>query len=102
MKKSILDTVHSSAKDLHDAGIMDTMTMREFDALCLPPVKEYTPNQIKRIRLSTKTSQAVFAKYLNITTSTVQGWEQGKKSPSGSCLKLMRIVEKHGLGALAV
>jgi len=35
MEQSILDVVHESAKGLHDAGFMDDMTMREFDALCL-------------------------------------------------------------------
>jgi putative transcriptional regulator len=35
MGKSILDTVHETAKDLHSAGVMKETTMREFDALCL-------------------------------------------------------------------
>lgn len=39
MDKSILDMVHESAKDLHAAGVMKETTLREFDALCLPPVK---------------------------------------------------------------
>ena len=43
MDKSILDMVHDSAKDLHAAGVMKETTLREFDALCLPPIKEYTP-----------------------------------------------------------
>ena len=50
MKKkhdSILSVVHETAKDLRNAGIMDEMTMREFDALCLPPVKTYQPQEIK-------------------------------------------------------
>ena len=33
MKKSILDMVHDSAKDLHTAGVMKESTLREFDAL---------------------------------------------------------------------
>lgn len=48
MDKSILDTIHGSAKDLHKAGVMDDVTMREFDALSLPPVKAYTPVQVAR------------------------------------------------------
>ena len=40
MDKSILDMVHDSAKDLHAAGVMKEATLREFDALCQPPVKE--------------------------------------------------------------
>lgn len=50
MEKSILNVVHESAKGLNKAGVMDDVTMREFDALCLPPVKEYSPAQIKKIR----------------------------------------------------
>ena len=39
MAKKILDTVHDTAKGLHKAGVMDTRTMHEFNALCLTPVK---------------------------------------------------------------
>ena len=40
--KTILDAVHETVKGLHKAGAMDATTMREFDALCLPPVKNYS------------------------------------------------------------
>ena len=72
MSKSILDAVHESAKDLHEAGVMKEATLREFDALCLPPVKEYTAVQIRRIRTRNRASQGVFAAYLNTSVSTVQ------------------------------
>jgi putative transcriptional regulator len=61
MAKSILKSVHETAKGLHKSGVMDEITMREFDALCLPPVKTYTPTQIKRLRRRYKASQSVFA-----------------------------------------
>jgi len=98
--KSILDTVHETARGLRKAGVMDAKTMREFDALCLPPVKQYTPRQIKRIRTRNKASQAVFAAYLNTSPSTVQKWEQGQKKPNGPSLKLLNLVDKKGLEAL--
>lgn len=101
MDKSILDTIHDSAKDLRDAGVMSEVTLREFDALCLPPVKVYTPVQIKRIRMKTRASQAVFAAYLNTSPSTVQKWECGGKKPNGPSLKLLNIVDQKGLEALA-
>jgi len=101
MKKSILNTVYDSAKGLHDSGLMDTKTMREFDALCLPPIKAFTAQQIKRIRLQTKASQAVFAAYLNTSPSTVQKWERGEKRPNGPSLKLLNLVSQKGLEALA-
>ncbi len=93
--------VHDSAKDLHEAGAMKETILREFDALCLPPVKEFTAVQIKRIRTKNKASQAVFAAYLNTGKSTVQKWEQGQKKPNVPSLKLLNLVDVHGLEALA-
>lgn len=101
MDKSILETVHEGAQDLHKAGVMDDVTMREFDALCLPPVKAFSAQQIRRIRVRNKASQAVFAAYLNTSPSTVQKWEQGQKKPNGPSLKLLNLVDQKGLEALA-
>jgi len=101
MVKKILDTVHDTAKGLHKAGVMDAKTMREFDALCLTPVKNLSAAQIKRLRTRNKASQAVFAAYLNTSPSTVQKWEQGQKKPNGPSLKLLNLVQQKGLEALA-
>ncbi|MBV1931226.1 MAG: DNA-binding transcriptional regulator [Porticoccaceae bacterium] len=100
MGKSILEVVHDSAEDLHEAGAMKETTLREFDALCLPPVKKFTATQIKRIRMKNKASQAVFAAYLNTGKSTVQKWEQGQKKPNGPSLKLLNLVAEKRLEAL--
>jgi putative transcriptional regulator len=99
-KKRILDTVHETAQGLHEAGVMDTKTMREFDALCLPPVKDLSAAQIKQLRKRNKASQAVFAAYLNTSPSTVQKWEQGQKKPNGPSLKLLNLIDQKGLEAL--
>ena len=72
MDKSILETIHESAKGLEKAGVMSKQTMREFDALCLPEVKKYTLGQIKIIRTQTKASQAAFAAFLDISASTIR------------------------------
>lgn len=101
MAKRLLATLHETAKGLHKAGLMNMQTMHEFDALCLPPVKEYSPTQIKRMRIRNKASQAVFAAYLNTSVSTVQKWEQGQKKPNGPSLKLLNLVDQKGLGILA-
>ena len=100
MAKSILEIVHETAQGLTQAGVMDVATLREFDVLCLPPVKDYTPSQIKRIRLANRASQGVFAAYLNTSASTVQKWEQGQKKPNGPSAKLLNLVERKGLAAL--
>lgn len=101
MAKSILEMVHGSARDLHATGVIKETTLREFDALCLPPVKDLSAEQIKRIRESVRASQGVFAAYLNTSKSTVQKWEQGAKKPNGPSLKLLNLVADKGLEVLA-
>jgi len=101
MDKSILDVVHETAQDLYAADVMKEATLREFDAMCLPPVKEYSATQIKRIRAKYHASQGVFAAYLNTSKSTIQKWEQGAKKPSGASLKLLNLVAEKGLQILA-
>lgn len=101
MENSILSVMHETAKGLHEAGVMTDVTMREFDALCLPEVEEFTPIQITELRNRYRASQPVFAMYLNVTPSTIKQWEQGKKKPRGTSLKLLNLVAKKGLEMLA-
>lgn len=100
MNESILEVMHETAKDLHKIGAMSDVTMREIEALCLPQVKKFTPNQIKRLRKKSKSSQAVFAAFLNTSKSTVQKWEQGLKNPNGPSLKLLNLVADKGIEVL--
>jgi len=99
-RSRIQETVYEGVRGLRAVGLADDVTMKEFDALCLPEVKQYTPTQIKRIRLSQRVSQPVFAAYLNVTKSTVTQWEQGGKTPRGTALKLLDLVDRKGLEAL--
>lgn len=96
LKDALLET----AQGLHDAGGLSITTMREIEAICLPPVKQFTAQQIKRLRLKNEVSQAVFAAYLNTSPSTVQKWEAGQKSPNGPSLKLLNLVDQQGLNIL--
>ena len=100
-KSPILEAVHATARGLHKAGVMNQVTLREFDSLCLPPVPPLAPGQIKRIRETSRVSQAVFAKLLNTSVSTVQKWEIGQKRPTGTALKLLHLVQKRGLEVVA-
>jgi putative transcriptional regulator len=79
---------------------MSQTTLREFDSLCLPPVAPLEPEAIKHIREASRVSQAVFARYLNTSLSTVQKWEIGQKKPTGTALKLLHLVDKRGLEAV--
>ena len=99
-KSTILEAVHETAKGLHKVGVLDQVTLREFDRLCLPPIELLGPEQIKQIREATRVSQAVFAAILNTSVSTVQKWEIGQKRRTGTALKLLHLVQKRGLEAV--
>jgi putative transcriptional regulator len=100
MKKSITEVIHETVKGWHKIGIVDQVTMHEFDALCLPKIKEFGPKEIKKIRAREKVSQPIFAIYLNVSPYTVKHWEQGTKHPTGAALKLLNIVYEKGLVAV--
>ena len=59
-----LASVHEVAPGLAEAGLMSKRTMRKFDEMCLTPVKEMTPEDIRALRLRERASQAVFARHL--------------------------------------
>jgi putative transcriptional regulator len=84
---------------MHLRRSIDKATMRSFHTFCLasPPLK---PQQIKKLRRRLRNSQRVFARYLNRSESTIEKWETGAKQLSGMALKLLAVVEKHGLEAL--
>ena len=100
-RSPIIEAVRDSAQGLHKAGVIDQVTLRDFDPLWLPPVEPLGPAEIKRIRESAHVSQAVFARLLNTSLSTVQKWEIGQKKPAGTALKLLHLVQKRGLEVVA-
>ena len=100
-KSDALAAVHETAMGLTDAGVMAKQTLKAFDEMCLTQVEDLTAEQIRDIRLREKASQAVFARYLNVTTGLVSQWERGEKHPRGASLKLLTLVAKKGLQAVA-
>jgi putative transcriptional regulator len=100
-RSRVLASVHETAEGLTGAGVMSKQTMREFDELCLTPVRPLTPEEIRKLREREGASQAVFARYLNVSTGLVSQWERGEKHPQGASLKLLALVAKNGLNGVA-
>jgi len=53
------------------------------------------PSEPKIIREKLKLSQSAFAGLLGVSTRTLQDWEQGRRSPQGPAVALLRIAEQH-------
>ncbi|MDS4026163.1 MAG: DNA-binding transcriptional regulator [Candidatus Contendobacter sp.] len=99
MSKSI-ESLHGDLTTLHEAGVISKVTMREFDAICPPLVREFSTADIKRLREALKFSQPVFALHLHTSASTVRKWEQGETRPTGPALKLLNVIADKGLQAI--
>ena len=100
-KSDALAAAHETALGLTEAGAMAKRTMRAFDEMYLTPVQAMKPEEIRALRLRENASQAEFARYLNVTAGLVSQWERGEKRPRGASLKLLALVAKNGLGAVA-
>jgi putative transcriptional regulator len=50
---------------------------------------------IVKLRERLNFSQGMLARALNVSASTVQAWEAGRRTPSDAALKLLAIAEKH-------
>lgn len=100
-KSPAFEAIHSAAAGLYSVDAITQETMRSFDETCISRVSDFQPGEIKALRDQLNVSQPVFARYLNTSVSTVQKWESGAKRPGGLALKLLTIVQKHGLEVLA-
>jgi putative transcriptional regulator len=96
----IIESLRGDLAALHEAGAISKVTMREFDAICPPPVREFSAADIKRLREALKFSQPVFALHLHTSASTVRKWEQGETHPTGPALKLLNVIADKGLQAI--
>lgn len=100
-RSNVFAAVHETASDLHEAGLLDKRTLRDLERLCLTPIAALSPDDIRELREREQVSQAVLARYLNVSTGVVSQWERGEKKPGGASLKLLTLVREKGLAAIA-
>jgi len=94
-------SIHETMEALQEVGAIDKQTMREFDDACLTPVEPLSPGAIRALREREHLSQPVFARYLNVSKNLVSDWERGVKRPGGPALRLLTVIEKKGIQAIA-
>ena len=88
MKKETFGELLGSMKEAleHAEGKRSLRTT----TLPLPPAP-LNGRAVKRVRAALHASQAVFARYLNVSTKLVQAWEADRRVPEGPALVLLHI-----------
>ena len=95
-KKTKVQVFDSLRESLQDALAFERGQTVDLRVAEVPPRPErFRPRQIREIRHALNASQALFATYLNVSTSTVRSWEQGTRKPQGADLKLLMIAKKN-------
>jgi putative transcriptional regulator len=93
MKKENFDELRRSMEQAvaHSQG---KITLRTKHVPIPKKVTALAPREIRKLRVRLGTSQAVFARLLNVSTTTEIKWETGRRKPSGAALRLLDIASK--------
>jgi putative transcriptional regulator len=82
------------------AAARGKITMRHLGPANLPKVSPVTADQVRTMRVRARMSQAVFARYLNLTVGYVSQLERGVKRPTGAVLALLDVIKRKGIEAI--
>jgi putative transcriptional regulator len=101
----LAEALLETAGDMRKAGLMDEashekITLRHLGAVGTPKAAPITGPQIRAMRERAKLSQAVFARYLNLTVGYVSQLERGAKQPTGAALALLNVIRRKGIEAI--
>jgi putative transcriptional regulator len=96
MRRSIKKAIGDTVQGIINRGIKTSFTEKELKELGVKiPEIELDAKDIQKIREKIKLSQSVFAKVLNVSSSSVRQWEQGKRTPTGSTKVLLELLKKN-------
>jgi putative transcriptional regulator len=95
---AILET----AGDMRRLGIMDApthekITIRHLGDQPVGTAEPISGAEIRHLREQAHLSQAVFARYLNLTVGYVSQLERGTKQPKGPALALLNVIRRKGV-----
>lgn len=99
----------SKSKPLGKAELAAYEATRDLAAELLQSVREMKAGHVQVVsspvieaRKMTGLSQSQFAALLGVSVRTLQGWEQGRKQPSGAARTLLAIASMNPKALLAV
>ena len=101
----VAEAILEMADDMHRVGIMNDstyhkMTVRHLGDKALSTAQPISGEEIRTLRERAHLSQAVFARYLNLTVGYVSQLERGTKQPKGPALTLLNVIRHKGFEAI--
>jgi putative transcriptional regulator len=101
----LTEALLETADDMRRAGVMDAATHEKITLRHLGSQTEAVPDpitgdEIRSLREAAHLSQAVFARYLNLTVGYLSQLERGAKRPTGPALVLLNVIRRKGIDAI--
>ena len=62
--------------------------------MTIAPLKQWSADEIKQIRIGTGLSQRIFAQVMGVSDKTVEAWEAGRNVPSGPAGRMLYIMQQ--------
>lgn len=85
---------------MHALGSVNDENMRHMEWVSMQPPEPLLPEQVRAIRESEELELDTFADMINTTPRLLRRWEQGFNKPSGSALRMLRIMHERGVRAI--
>jgi putative transcriptional regulator len=91
-KNEYFDSIMQGLKEVkaHREGKIRLPTTR----LVIKPVPTYTAKKVKELRKELRLAQSAFAAVCGVSIKTVEAWEAGTNTPSGTASRLFQIIER--------
>lgn len=88
---SVFDSIKQGLEEAiaYERGELDAQTTK----LTITPTVTFEASEIRSIRNSAGMTQVVFAKYMGVSTKTVEAWESGRNHPEGPACRLLEFTK---------
>ncbi len=89
---SVYDSITKGLKEAieYEKGAIKARTSK----ISVKSLVNFDKAEIKKIRTDTKMTQGVFAKFLGVSTKTVEAWEAGRNMPNGPARRILSLLKQ--------
>ena len=78
-----------------EQGDPKTISKTVVKKMKVAPVPDFSPKEIKEIRLQSSMTQSVFAACIGVTKKAVESWEGGRSHPDGAARRTLSLMRRN-------
>ena len=99
IENAILDNPNSGMFESIKQGLTEAVAYErgnlpnvKVDKITVSPLREYSGDEVKAIRTGNNMTQKLFAEAMGVSAKTVEAWETGANSPSGTARRMLELI----------